>query len=690
MPELPAILKSWDRPDDIPSTDVLRRFTQGMDAYLAGRYSSALELLPENADSALLGDYILYYRAKSSLMLERNKAALEDFQRMASRYPDSPLIRDALVGQSKALIASNSPKELLTLLSDPRLGTGADTLYYKARAFDLAGEKKDAIDLYLRIYSSYPSSESAALAVRHLQAASPKALKGARNYEARLARAETLLREGDASGARSLILALGKVAAPDARSAAKRNLLRGEVEYRLGKTSIALPLFRKVTAAHPELHSRALYFEGLSLRKLDREQAFLAQRDKALKLYPRSSDTEELCYSVATYYDVDCDSRNAEAAYRVLCERFPSGAHVERALWKLALYDYFAGRYDKAAVGFWNYLEAYPNPLSAGSTIYWMGRCYQRLGDFQKAGYLFGRAADLGQEGYYGRIARDAARSLKGASGGGAVPSMLDFNRVMATCDRIELKSAAFTALDSAATRVIDRARQLAAAGLNDLALNELRSGIRRHPKKEAVFCYIMSRIYVRKNDPSGAIACLRRAFPDYNNRPIPSLPREVWDMLFPSRHREIVAEQAERHQVDPTLVMGLIRQESAFRERARSEANARGLMQIMPATGKLLARKAGIRRFTADKLYRAEINIPLGVRYLSSLLGTFGEPELALAAYNAGGSRVDKWLRAFGKGDMVEFVEQVPFSETRGYIKQVLSNRTHYDLLTKHDGEGF
>ena len=175
----------------------------------------------------------------------------------------------------------------------------------------------------------------------------------------------------------------------------------------------------------------------------------------------------------------------------------------------------------------------------------------------------------------------------------------------------------------------------------------------------------------------------MRKAFPDYNARPVASLPIEIWDILFPVRHWEAISEQAARVKIDSNLVLAVIRQESAFNEKARSKANARGLMQILPSTGRKLAKQARITRYNAKKLYQAETNIALGTRYLASLLQQYGKSELALAAYNAGDSRVDRWLKEWGNLDMAEFVEQIPFSETRAYVKQVLNNRVRYGLLT-------
>jgi len=105
--------------------------------------------------------------------------------------------------------------------------------------------------------------------------------------------------------------------------------------------------------------------------------------------------------------------------------------------------------------------------------------------------------------------------------------------------------------------------------------------------------------------------------------------------------------------------------------------------MQILPATASRLARQARIPRYNSTKLTQPETNIVLGTRYLATLVRRYGRIELALAAYNAGETRVDLWLKEFGNVDMPEFVEKIPFSETRGYIKQVISNRALYGLLT-------
>jgi len=672
--------------EDLRPSDPVKALKQGVEEYLKERYAAALEALPDDgaAAAANLGDYVLLYRARAALMLDRDREALDNFRLLESRYPASSLIEDALLGQCQALLKLGDPRTVLAILQDPRIQKDSETRYYEARALELAGEKQKAIERYLELYSGFPKAASAELAEKNLIRLSPGALQGKRNYRHRLLRAEGLLKANDARNARPLLLALGCVSAPDAESSQKRILLLADVEYRLGRTATALAHLHKMTAANPSFHAKAIRLQGACYRKLDREMSLLSQRDRALKLYPLSLETEELCYLTATYFDIKYEPAKAAQAYKILYEHFPKGRYAERSLWKLALFHYFEKEYAKAAQLFWRHLLAYTNIQAAGPAMYWMGRCYEKLGGPTNARYLYRRVQALANNSYVGQaaLASEAAMGRSGAVASIAIPGV-EFDAVVKTCDALQLTPFTIADPGGEVLPIIERARQLWAAGLPDLATFELRWAAGRFPKDSQAIAYISSQIHAGKNNYYRAIAGLRALIPDYASRPIRMLPEEIWKLLYPVRHWNIISARAARAGVDPALILGLSLQESSFNEQARSPANARGLMQIIPSTGLRLAREAGIKGYQSDKLYQAETNIILGINYLSSLIRRYGKLELALAAYNAGGSRVDLWQKKFGDADMPEFVEQIPFSETRGYIKQVLGNRALYALLT-------
>ncbi len=674
-PPPPAGLQRWD-PDDrrlpLAPLEALRR---GVDHFEAGRWAEALDTLPgRGAPSFLVGDYALLYRAKSHFQLGQYREARQTFRTLTERHPGSPLEREAVMGQCASLLElgdAGPVPGLLARYTDP------EALCTRARALELGGDKAGAVPLYLTVWSESPASPHAEKAERALKALSPGALAGKRNYAPRLRRAEKLLAAGRNSEARTLLLALGRVSAPDSGSAQKRTLLLAEADYALNRTSSALISLAKISAADPGLHARALCLEGGCRRRQGNEKLFLAVRDRALRLHPASTDTEELCYSVATWYDTRYEDAKSENSYRVLLEAFPRGRHAERARWKLALHAWLDGRFEQAAAAFAGYVSAHPDPPAAAPALYWMGRCHGKLGDTARARYLYGRAAALVPDTFYGALARARARELP-LSGTGTG----DFRSFQARVDKLGYAPVPIGDPDGAAAGPIDRAEQLAAAGLEALALEELRHALRGQPENRRLLQYLMARVCARDQDYHGAISNLYSVYPDYAGRPLADLPAEARDLLYPTLHRDAVAAEAARTGLDPALVLGLIRQESAFNPRARSRANARGLMQILPSTGRSLARKAGIRGYSAARLYDPAVNITLGTRYLADQLERYGREDLALAAYNAGGSRVKLWLEKFGEPDMDEFIERIPFRETRNYVRRVLDNRSRYRVL--------
>jgi soluble lytic murein transglycosylase len=170
----------------------------------------------------------------------------------------------------------------------------------------------------------------------------------------------------------------------------------------------------------------------------------------------------------------------------------------------------------------------------------------------------------------------------------------------------------------------------------------------------------------------------LQRAHPDYSIYQADEVPQEVYDIFFPLIEWETIKTEATRHGLDPYTVAGLIRQESVFDPRARSRANALGLMQLLPSTGQLVARKEGIGKITSDQLYNPQLNIKLGTSYLAEMLNKFGKIEYAAAAYNGGPGRVDRWLNTLPSG-IEDWVEAIPITETRLYVFGVMRNSAQY-----------
>jgi soluble lytic murein transglycosylase len=166
-------------------------------------------------------------------------------------------------------------------------------------------------------------------------------------------------------------------------------------------------------------------------------------------------------------------------------------------------------------------------------------------------------------------------------------------------------------------------------------------------------------------------------------------MPEWAWNILFPKPYWNDLTRYASANRLDPYLVASLIRQESEFNPQAVSRANAWGLMQLLPPVGKKLAKEVKLRRFNQEQLTNPTINLQLGTRYFRQMVDSFGgQVEYALAAYNAGSDRVKTWQAQGPYRDVHEFVESIPFTETREYVQAIMRNATVYRLLYSRNME--
>jgi soluble lytic murein transglycosylase len=166
------------------------------------------------------------------------------------------------------------------------------------------------------------------------------------------------------------------------------------------------------------------------------------------------------------------------------------------------------------------------------------------------------------------------------------------------------------------------------------------------------------------------------------------ALPKKIWTLAYPRPYWKQVAVQADRFGLDPFLVLAVIREESRFNSRAVSRSGARGLMQIMPRTGRGIAQRLELEKYRTRKLFIPALNIEMGTYYLSNLVGDFDRNVyLALAGYNGGPNRIRKYVKSWYNGDLKlvdidEFVESIPNRETRLYVQKVMGSYFEYKRL--------
>ena len=192
-----------------------------------------------------------------------------------------------------------------------------------------------------------------------------------------------------------------------------------------------------------------------------------------------------------------------------------------------------------------------------------------------------------------------------------------------------------------------------------------------------------MARVYQDGGRYDRGIEIMKHSTPNYFAVDLPDLPRPYWEALFPKPYWDELRKYSTLNGLDPYLVASLIRQESEFNAAALSRANAVGLMQLLPKTGKSVAKQVKLRGYSAPQLFTPAVNLELGTRYFKDMVDKYnGQFEYALAAYNAGTDRVGDWLGQGHYRDPQEFVESIPFTETREYVQAILRNASVYRQL--------
>jgi soluble lytic murein transglycosylase len=386
--------------------------------------------------------------------------------------------------------------------------------------------------------------------------------------------------------------------------------------------------------------------------------------------FQRSQWLAEALFSSANMYMLRRDYPTAVGYYSYLATHFPENTNAAAAHWRAGWLSYREGLFADASRMFDEQIRLYPGAKETVSAIYWRGRLYE-MQDHKPANAAanYRTLIRAYQHFFYAQMARQRLAAL-----GNAQP--------VAQPQLDSLQAPPVPALQEsfpADSPHLAKARLLANAGLNDYIAQEIAAD----PGSSSWSALAEAQIYASYGETYRAMRALKRALPYAATASIKSIPLVYWRILFPKPWWETIKTESAKNNLDPYLVASLIRQESEFDPSVVSYANAYGLMQLLPSTGKTLAREEGISHFETFQLLDPEMNIRLGTRYLRQMLDKFGGvQEYALAAYNAGDGRVVDWQSAGPYNGIDEFVESIPFTQTREYVEAISRNEETYRAI--------
>jgi soluble lytic murein transglycosylase len=400
-------------------------------------------------------------------------------------------------------------------------------------------------------------------------------------------------------------------------------------------------------------------------RNDEAEQQRIVEQMKST--FPQSQWLAEALFSSGNMYMLRRDYADAANYYSYLATHFPLHKNAAAAHWRAGWLNYRQGLFSDAARMFDEQIKLFPNATETAAALYWRGRLYEMQDNKPAlAAANYRTVSRVYQHFFYAQMSRQRLQAL-GES------------QLVSQSQSESMQPAPIPHLSDtfpADSPHIAKARLVANAGLNDYIAQEIAAD----PDSGSWSALAEAQLYASFGESFRAMRALKRALPYATSASINSIPLAYWRILFPEAWWDAIKTESAKNGLDPYLVASLIRQESEFNASAISYANAYGLMQLLPSVGKSMAREEGMSHFETFQLLDPLTNIKLGTRYLRKMLDRFGGvQEYALAAYNAGDERVADWQAAGPYHGIDEFVESIPFTQTRDYVQGILRNEDIY-----------
>ena len=641
-------------------------------AYLLDhRYNEAEESFKEARKAGdALADYADYLAAQAYHDSGNHAAAEALLKGFNDRYPDSIFDDQAPELEANVLLAMNDvPGAQKALEADSDDDDRPSYQLAEAQIELLLGHADEAGSDFRKLLLAHPLTPEAQIARDKLKAMG--AISTLSTAELR-SLGDAYYNAGRYEDAAEQYRALMHTPGIDSVTRGGFEIAAAACELKLKR--LTKPEAEALPQTHDENGARRLYL----LMELARNRDDLQDQQRIVTemetSFPNSQWLAEALFSSGNMYMLRRDFPAAVAYYGYLAMHFPQSKNAAAAHWRAGWLSYRQGQYAEAAHIFDEQIKLYPTNEQTAAALYWRGRLYEmQEHEPSKAAANYRAIVRTYQHYFYAQMARERLTAL------GATPAeepQLD-----------GFKPVPVPHLDESFptdSPHLAKARLLANAGLNDYIAQEIAAD----PNSSSWSALAEAQIYASYGETFRAMRALKRALPYAASASIKSIPLPYWRILYPEPYWETIKSESAKNNLDPYLVASLIRQESEFNPSAVSYANAWGLMQLLPAVGKQLAREEGIRNFQTYQLLDPETNIRLGTRYLRQTLDHFGgEEEYALAAYNAGDERVADWQSAGPYHGIDEFVESIPFTQTREYVEAILRNIETYREIDQFAG---
>ncbi|MEK6713715.1 MAG: transglycosylase SLT domain-containing protein [Nitrospirota bacterium] len=720
--------------------DITNPEIAGIPLFMAGHIMEELgldgaELYLEQVISVypLIGDYALF---KSAEIVERRSGpaeAAELYKTIYDSYPDSGLQKKALLRGAKAYLTAGNTKEAREsyrtfLKVYPKDIAVPDALYSIGMSYMQDSNDADAQEFFTRLWLYHPVSKEA----RSVKTMIRLPLSAENIYK----RGESLYGAGyyeDAIDEYKQFLLLKKGVSKTKKKEAFFKIGMSYSKLRmLSESEESLEFFLN-RYPYDDKTPEAVYWLGRNYLRRGKEDAFIASSIGFLKNYKKNERYPEVLYRLGNIYAERNDVDTAVSYLERVMKDYPFSSYASDSLWKKGWILYKAGNFDGALHVFNNIINDPGEHAYTSQAIYWRAKVLEKTGDYQAMNEGICRlCSDYGRSfyclfsGYYYDVAcssenthphsldfsqdrpsplpegEDDQESEQGFSGETVmsrssqrimkIPLNPPFSKGEIRFPPLEKGgeggfesgfSGEKTGGKSPEDQSLARIRLFIYLGFRDEALIEilrLRNEINDDKDKAIMLASILSSL----GEYHRAMYTVRPYIPSNRSDNGYDTDNRLWPLIYPAGYSDLIDKYAVRNNLDPFLVNAIIREESWFNKEAVSPAGALGLMQLMPGTAKRMAKESYAGR---ESLFDPEVNIELGTRFFAERLKQFdGNIFLAIASYNAGPEAVEKWITERDGVELDEFIEDIPYKETREYVKKVFRSYMEYHRLNKEN----
>ncbi len=632
-----------------------------------------------------LADYALWLRGKALQSAGKHAEAMDAFAELAKDFPTSLRFREAKLLWTNSASQLGQADKIPNFLQDLNEKNQADALLLTAKVYETQGNQTQAIAFYRKVYFYGAGTDASREAETKLTALGQNLVP--QTAEEILTRADKLSNAKNYAEAQTaysnLTLNFPNAVTPQI------NLKRLIALANLPQTAEAQRAFNLIPNSANE-KAEAYHQLALGYAKARQWEQARATVEEMRQKFPKSDFTPK------TLVDVGLSARNAknslDEAYflKTAVSAYPDAIVVAPAQFELAWLEHENNNFQTSSQMLTEHLARYVDKdnTNRGKAGYWAARDSEKAGKIAEACALYDGVLHRYSANWYGYLALQKLTTLRGQGKCQTAPNFPADSFVPKAVANLKTITVAAETSTPKEFEKVEKAEELDIIGLFDWAIDELKEAQKTANNSPKVN-FALAQHYRFKQDNVGALLALAKSYPDYSQMFPEEMGQAEWDIFYPLTNWNEIKHWAKQRNLDPFQVAGFIRQESVFNPTAKSGADAYGLMQLLIPTARSMAKKynSSISTIYGETLFQPALNIELGTAYMRDQYDKYFRTEFVAVAYNAGPGRVGQWQKTL-PSEMDEFVEKIPFRETKGYVQGIIRNSAQYRRLYDENGK--